>query len=242
VATGTIEFAAPIAGLRFAPIEVSSSHPAVQKIVLEAQDERMGIVLRLTDVFDFEDAEAIANGILPSILNRLAFHRNVPVGEPHFTGGTLPKDASGSTYTVRSDRLLMWDQAIPVLTLDEDTRQDLARLLEQPYTDHYLYSAYRFAGNQNDPVARFMFLYNILLQINSDSQQWVDAFILSEVPSVPQSPRPDRPNVIETVYTRLRNEVGHRRPGTSPEQTRREIQDNVAPFQELVRTAISRVV
>ena len=241
--TGTIEFAAPIAGLRFRPIQVSSPHPAVEKIVVEAQDDEwVNIVFHLADVFNFEDAEAIANGILPSIVNRLAFYRNVPVSEPHFRGATLPKDASGSSYTVRSDRLLMWDHTVPVLTLGEDTRKDLARILEQAYTHHDLYSAYRFAGNQSDPVARFMFLYNILLQLNSDSQQQVDVFICSEMPSVPRSPRPDRRNIIETVYTRLRNEVGHRRPGTSPEQTRREIQDNVAPFQELVRTAISRVV
>ncbi len=242
MATGTIEFAAPIAGLRFMPIEVSSPHPAAEKIVLKAQDdERMNIVFHLTDVFDFEEAAAIANAILPSIINRLAFYRNVPIGEPYSMGGTLPKDASGSSYTVRSDRLLMWDQAVPVLTLGDDKRQELARLLEQPYTHHHLYSAYRFAGNQKDHVARFMFLYNILLQLNSDKQQQVDYFIRSEMPSVPQSPRPDRTNMIETVYTRLRNEVGHRRPGTTPEQTHKEIQDNVVAFQELVRTAISRV-
>jgi len=137
----------------------------------------------------------------------------------------------------------MWDQAIPVLTLGEDTCRDLTRRLEQTYIDaNQFYSAYRFALNQSDPVARFMFLYNILLQINNDDQKQVDASIRSEVPSIPQSPRPDRPSVIETAYSRLRNEVGHKRSGTPPEQTRRKIQDNVATFQELVRTAISRVV
>jgi hypothetical protein len=105
-----------------------------------------------------------------------------------------------------------------------------------------LYSAYRFAGNQKDHVARFMFLYNILLQLKGDKQQQVDDFIRSELPSVPESPRPDRPNKMETVYTRLRNQVGHVRSGTTSEQTRKEIEDNVTAFQELVRTAISRVV
>jgi len=243
LATGTISFVAPITGLRFAPFEVSNPHSAVEKIILEAEEAgRTNIVFHLTDVFDFEEATAIANGILPSIINRLAFYRNVSVGEPHCTGATLPKDASGSSHTVIRDLLLIWDQAVSVLTLGDDKRQELARLLEQPYTHHDLYSAYRFAGNQNDPVARFMFLYNILLQLNSDYQQQVDAFIRSEIPSVPQSPRPDRPNVSETVYTRLRNEVGHRRSGTTPHKTRREIQDKVGAFQELARTAISQVI
>jgi hypothetical protein len=243
MATGTISFVAPIAGLRFIPIEVSSPHSVVEKIVLEAQDdERVESVFHLTDVFDFEEAEAIASSILPSIINRLAFYRNVSVGEPYPTGATLPKDASGTHYTVTSQRRILWESAAPVLTLGEDARQDLARLLEQPYTRHDLYSAYRFALNQSDPVARFMFLYNILLQLNNDSQPQVDAFIRSKMPSVPQSPRPDREHIVETIYTRLRNEVGHRRPGSRPEETRGEIQDNAAQFQELVRTAISHVV
>lgn len=243
MATGTVQFAAPLRGLQFEPIEIADSRPAVEKIVLEAQNDGwLHIVIHLIDIFNFEDAEAIANGILPSILNRIAFYRNVSVGEPHFRGGTLPKGASGSSFTVRKDLQLMWDHATPVLTLGEETRQELARILEQQYTHHDLYSAYRFALSQSDPVARFMFLYNILLQLNGDNQQQVDAFIRSEIPGVPQSPRPDRRGIIETVYTRLRNEVGHRRPGATPEMTRKEIQENVAPFQVLVRTAISRVV
>ncbi len=86
MATGTVEFAAPLTGLRFEPIEISNSHPAVEKIVLEAQDDGWAnIVFHLADVFNFEDAEAIANGILPSIVNRIAVHRprrSVPVETP----------------------------------------------------------------------------------------------------------------------------------------------------------------
>jgi hypothetical protein len=51
-------------------------------------------------------------------------------------------------------------------------------------------SAYRFAGNQSDPVARFMFLYNILLQLNNDHQGQVDAFIRRKAPDVSQSLSP----------------------------------------------------
>lgn len=51
---------------------------------------------------------------------------------------------------------------------------------------HRLHSAYRFASNQADPISRFMFLYNILLELNGDNQKQVDDFIRSEVPGVPQ--------------------------------------------------------
>ncbi len=194
------------------------------------------------DLFSFEDAENIGKEILPSILNRLAFECNVSVGEPYQTGGTLPKDASGSLHTVRKDVLLLWDSASPVLTLGDTTRQELAKLLEQPVTRPDLYTAYRFAGFQNDPVARFMFFYNILLQLHNDSQKQIDDFIRKEMPNIPQSPRPDKPRLIETIYTRLRNEVGHTRTGATSEQTSKEIKENVMGLQTLVKAAISRVV
>ncbi len=60
MATGTIEYAAPITGLRFKSIEISNPQPAVEKIVLETQDEeRVRIVFHLVDIFSFEDAENI---------------------------------------------------------------------------------------------------------------------------------------------------------------------------------------
>jgi hypothetical protein len=241
MATGTVEYAAPIAGLRLEPIEISNSHPAVEKIVIESQDgKRLKITFHLTDVFALEDAQPIVEGILPSIVNRLAFHRNVPIREPYFTGASLPKDASGTSHRVIADAILLWDSAAPILTLGEDERGGLASLLEQPHEDHDLYTLYRSSINQSDPVARFMFLYSILLQLHDDKQKQVDDFIREEAPNVPQSSSPK--GGMETVFTRLRNEVGHSRVGTTPEQTRRETANNVMGLQNLVRKAITRVV
>jgi hypothetical protein len=241
MATGTVEYAAPIAGLQLEPIEISNSHPAVEKIVIETQDgKQLRITFHLADVFALEDAQPIVEGILPSIVNRLAFHQNVPIREPYFTGASLPKDASGTSHRVIADAILLWDSAAPVLTLGEDKCGELARLLEQPHEDHDLYTLYRSSINQSDPVARFMFLYSILLQLHDDKQRQVDDFIREEAPNVPQSSSPK--GRVETVFTRLRNEVGHSRVGTTPELTRREIKENVIGLQNLVRKALMRVV
>jgi hypothetical protein len=241
MAPGTVGYAASITGLRLEPIEMSNSHPAVEKIVVETQDgKQLKITFHLTDIFAFEDAQPIVEGILPSIVNRLAFHRNVPVGEPYFTGASLPKDASGTSHRVIADAILLWDSAAPILTLGEDERGELARLLEQPHEDHDLYTLYRSSINQSDPVARFMFLYSILLQLHGDKQRQVEDFIREEAPNVPRSASPK--GGMETVFTRLRNEVGHSRAGTTPDQTRRVIANNVTGLQNLVRKAIARVV
>jgi hypothetical protein len=105
-----------------------------------------------------------------------------------------------------------------------------------------LHAAYRFAVSQSDAVARFMFLYNILLQLGGDNQGGVDNLVRQEEPNVRQRLRKRKPRVMETIYTRLRNEVGHVRAEATPRQTRTEIEHNVAALQAIVKVAISRVV
>lgn len=243
MATGTYEFIVPVAGLRLEQTKVANLHPSVEKIVVETQDdEQMAVIFHLTNVFTEAEANAVTRDILASIINRLAFELDLSIGEPHLKSSSLPKDASGSSHTFSTSLLVTWNVVAPVVVPDSTRRQELAKLLEQPYRRPDLHSAYRFAGNQSDAVTRFMFLYNILLQLHNDRQKQVDNFIRQETPTVSLSPRPDKPRIVETVYTRLRNQVGHIRAGIPPEQTRTEIEDNVAALQKLVKVAISRVV
>jgi hypothetical protein len=237
MATGTIEYMAPVASVRLsAPIEVSNPHPKVEKIVVETQgSEQIKVVFHLTDVFTDTDAKDIAKNILDSIIDRLVFKLDRSIGQPHLSGLCLPKDASGSSYTATSHLASLWSVASATITPGPESRQELARSLEQPSARPDLYSAYRFAVSQSDPVARFMFLYNILLQLHNDKQPQVDDFICGEVPEVPTSLSPK--GRMETVYTRLRNEVGHARE-TPPKLTRKGIQENLSAFQKLVKTAI----
>jgi hypothetical protein len=244
VASGTVTYVAPVASVRFAPIEVSSSHPAVEKIIVETQgSEQIQVVFHLLDVFTETEAIAIAGNIVASITDRLAFELDRGIGQLYMKGFSIPVDASGSAFTASTSMRLLWNVAAPTIELDDESQQKLARLLEQPLARPDLYSAYRYAINQSDEAVRFMFLYSILLQMQpDDNQKAVDDFIRREVPNVPQSQRPDNSHVNETIFTRLRNEIAHRRPGTTLEQTHREIRENVAAFQELVRTAVSRTV
>jgi len=241
--TGTYEFIVPVSGLRLEQIGIAYPHPSVEKIVLDTHDEKqITVVFHLTDVFTEEVADAVARDILASIINRLAFELDLSIGEPHLSGFSLPKDASGSSYTVSKSVLAMWDVLAPTIVVDAPRQQELAMLLEQPFARADLQSAYRFAINQSDAVARFMFLYNILLQLHNDEQGQVDDFFRVRTVSISQSPRPDKPHIMETVYTRLRNEVSHTRAGVTPDQTRTEIAANVAAFQALEKVAISQAV
>jgi hypothetical protein len=89
-------------------------------------------------------------------------------------------------------------------------------------------------------VERFLHLYHILLLFHNDRQDDVDAFIVAQDPNVPQTPSPllSKKGKAETVYTRLRNELAHRRPGVNLDDTKREMEDHWPGLMELVRVAI----
>jgi hypothetical protein len=242
MATGTVTFAAPATGLQLESIEVSSPLPEVEKINVETQqDGLLEIRFHLIDVFDPEDAENITRPVLRSIIDRLAFEVDVGIGDPYLSGATLPKDASGSTLSALKTLPVRWRVLPANVVPDDNWRRDIVKLLEKSPTRPDLYSAYRFASYQSDAVARYMFLYNILLQLHNDSQKAVDDFILAEEPAVARKASPHNAGVTETVYTRLRNEVGHRRAGTSPDKTRTEIEHNLSALQKLTKTAIASV-
>ncbi|MBU5268910.1 hypothetical protein [Clostridium cochlearium] len=126
-----------------------------------------------------------------------------------------------------------------------DVQQKLKEEIETERTyNNYYYEMYRSAIKNKDVVARYMFLYNIILQICNDKQNRVDAFIVdkigadrSEYKSGPICNKKGE-HIKETVFTRLRNEVGHARKGTNADATRVEMNMKVDELSELVRKAI----
>ena len=86
-----------------------------------------------------------------------------------------------------------------------------------------------------------MFLYAILLREKGPGQYKVDSFIKSADPHVSMraSNNPHaKLGAMETIYTKLRNELGHVCPGRSFEDTRREMAQNTPKLLDLVKKAI----
>ena len=65
------------------------------------------------------------------------------------------------------------------------------------------------------------------------------AFIRKHKPGVSQTPHYLNAGKVETVYTRLRNEVGHVRSNKTLENTTAEIAQHVSDLADLVKIAIS---
>lgn len=238
--TGTISYYALLNGLELDEIELSNAHPKIDKIKIKTENsDRISIIITLSGVYSSKEAGSIGSEIVNIILDRLSIEFDIPIEEPHCSGMSLPIDESGKKHIVTGSFVALNDIIAGDIKPGQERIKDLIQELEAetPPRNHHL-SLYRFSAKQKDPLARFMFLYNILLQLNGDSQKDVDAFIKTCDSGAPQSPRPDKPKIIETIYTRLRNEIAHRRDTVLPEDTAKEIMDNVAAFQSIVKTAI----
>ena len=114
-----------------------------------------------------------------------------------------------------------------------------ADLEQESYGGEAYFGLYRSARQSSGAVEEFMHLYHIVLMLFGDSQARVDEFIKQELPSVPQTrdPRPEK-QTMETVFTRLRNELAHRRPDVNVEKTKSEMARWVDRLAALAARAI----
>lgn len=139
------------------------------------------------------------------------------------------------------DSIAIQDEATCSIKLGPANREKLKSILEQPDYNCYLYyEMFRAALCLTDPLATFMALYNIVLSLSEDLQEKVDQFVISIQPGIPTNPsyRNRRSAIPETIYTRLRNEVGHIRPGTTIQGTRNEMTKNLAGLIEVTKQII----
>ena len=70
------------------------------------------------------------------------------------------------------------------------------------------------------------------------AQGRLDDYVRQQNPAVPQTPHPKFPAVHETVYTRLRIELGHARQGVNLEQTKAEMSARVGELAGLTKRSI----
>ena len=100
------------------------------------------------------------------------------------------------------------------------------------------FGLFRAARQSAGPVEEFMHLYNLLLMICNDDQRKVDAFVRKTEPGAPQTRSPRNPKVMETVYTRLRNELAHPRKGVDLHDTKAEMANRLGGLVSLTKQAI----
>lgn len=101
----------------------------------------------------------------------------------------------------------------------------------------YLFKLYRAALSHQDSFTRFMLLYGVIYQI-FQRQDAVDSFIRYKDPTVEQRTSTKNNNVQETIFTYLRNQVGHTQEDSDFEKVVEEMGVHVQRLSYFVKEAI----
>jgi hypothetical protein len=229
--TGTIEYVVDTNQLEPNQMALGSIHEQITSVDISARETQLIMKFHTIDVFD-EDEENAMNNIAYRCFTSLAHKYGFSFRNMRRGGSTLPK-RDGSLSTVINTFGFSWKIDAPKKSLEGDVSSLLKQSINTNEYDIQLIHQFVVSRSELDNVSRFMFLYNLALQIHSDNQKILDESILQIEPSciVSPSPRFDRD---ETIYTRLRNEVAHCRENTNIEATRNEINGVVNKFQEVV--------
>lgn len=123
-----------------------------------------------------------------------------------------------------------------LLTVDKHILKNIKKRMKEGYDLSSLHMFYDSA-NVKEPIGRFISLYTLLLHIYSDKQGKVDRAILKIDSSVCQFRYPHKPG-FETIFTRLRNELSHKRKGVNILKTHIEIKANIDRFEQIVKKLI----
>jgi hypothetical protein len=241
---GTVRFFAEIkkTGLTFPAVDVDLQQPNVDHLSLVAPDgKHIEATVHLRSVPSEGEGKRIATEAVESALDRLSIAERVSINNAVLMSSqfvALATQAGGphvlATVALHLSGSALVERGISAATVTADLEQ-----AAPPGERNF--RLFRAALQSASPVEEFMHLYNILLMIFGDRQAAVDAFIVRQDPGVPQSQHPMKaPGQMETIYTRLRNEFGHQRPGVDLSQTKQEMANRVGNLAELTRTAIAQ--
>jgi len=245
---GKVFFQTKFSNIAFEPIEIFPPFSGVAKAVIESSSERVLLEVEISSANTRNSAIAKAKEVADYIAKLLTFEFCEFHQEFRVINDSLVEEIrlpDGNTKNVicltggmdQRGNIEIWQKLNRVRT------EELKDLLERGYPHSYNYDFFYFAVGLEEPISKFMCLYNIMLSLCKDRQKQVDKFIRDIQPGVELSPSPRKPKdeeERETVYTRLRNEIAHSRPGTTIQATREEIENNLNEFIKLTKEIIAR--
>ncbi len=218
------------------PIEINYDDENITLVRIENSIEtypytKVNFIVSKID--DLQTALSITQSKLYHILNRIAYITDSRITKPDLIYYKLSeRDEPERLNEIRT--LTMTIRA----GIAEAVKEELEK--EEPYLVEYI-EQYRSALESEDIVSRYMFLYNILLQIFYDNQKDIDSFIRGEIEGTragfTNSPIGD---FYESKFTRLRNEIGHKRANTNFGNTRVEMEASIDDLMHIVKKAISK--
>jgi hypothetical protein len=240
---GSVNFVANIQGnqLTFPRFDFNAQESSVEKVEIEGPDGgRILITVHLASVASVEDGMEIATKVAISALNRINFHHHVVIENARAIAEDFSRldPQPGDHVLIAGTGRLSLTGAPATFCVGLSAARLKAELEQAAPPGGHNYGLFRSARQSMSPVEEFMHLYHLLLMLYNDKQPLVDAFVMSEEPSVPRTADPRNRRRMETIYTRLRNEFAHRRAGVNLDDTKREMALRLNGLIKITKRAI----
>jgi hypothetical protein len=248
---GIIKFRARIVEankeLTFPSFDFNPNEPGVEKVEIEGtKGDEILTTVHITSIATPEAGVDIATKVHMVTLDRISFSHDLAIENGRITESqfspTDPPPAGQIRITPGTEHMNFYTDAAKVrLGLPDIT--GLKAELEKPAPPgERNFRLFRSALQSGSPVEKFMHLYNILLMFFDDDQPGaqgrLDDFVRKERPGVSENVHPKFAGVYETVYTRLRNELGHHRQNVNLDQTKSEMTARLGELIDLTKRAI----
>jgi len=242
-----VEYSFRILEVTFEPFSIPLSDPRITEVRFsirktdDSEKNNCSMAVMLGPVKSIEEADQLANSIKDKLFELFSLLIGCAIGIPRLIGhGLVPRPGEGGQIHLiaHKAKLHMTGGSSPRKLTNGDIHS-LSNAFSKLNTvgGSSLLRIFKYAMNIDDEVSKFLMLYLILYLLRS-TQRDVDALIRLIDPAVAQSPDPRSPNLMETCFTRLRNEITHR--DVDHEATRKEISHRIYDLIKIVRTAIKQ--
>jgi hypothetical protein len=218
---------------------IDFNHELITKVELipmsEVKEEhcKLRVIFYLNRPYKKDTFMPAADELLNMILDYLAFEYGISIKGTRYLDGVYLSIHAVVTHGFTKEQIAKMEAEIP-------------RCKSEPYK-----RLYRSALQSVDPIARFMFLYSILFDVLDAESEWgqstVDSFIRKHCRAeykrtedrrsqrIPKNKKPPRQ---ETIYTWLRNQVGHTQSDSEIIVVGKMIEEKLGEFSTIVRKAI----
>lgn len=246
---GEITYSFKCDGLELKLIEIPLDSESIPSVTMETTDE--GVIeatFKTNKIYNVTEARKLTDQLVEKMTHRLSFLLNVTAKKPTFSGSKLPSEPNennnGRSKFHCTSSLSLGAILHAVIKPGSKKREEIVDFLRKPtMTTDLLISEFAFSISQRDHISKFMLLYNLILQITGDSQKLVDDTIKKIDPTVSiiKSKRKTltgSKEVEETIFTKLRNEIAHKRDGVTKQETIKEIKGVLPKFIEITKKTV----
>ncbi|MGP4107777.1 hypothetical protein [Virgibacillus sp. L01] len=224
-----------IVNLRFDEvIEIAPSEILVKKIEMLKEEDQVHVWLCFDEGIDLEVIKDVSESELYNLTRMLFYKLNI-ITLSHYRVRIETKEFNEVTSRYPIQQILYKELSSDEIIEIKNILVDSLPILNNNYMDLY-YSAM----NIHEPVARYMFLYSILLQEYRDSkrpQEEIDNYIRDFLGDVEER-NSTKHNNMETIYTFLRNQIGHTQEYTDIKKLREEVTEHTKNLSDLVKNKI----